>query len=66
MRNFSVTNYLQNNPPILMNRRMCRGFFASGAAQESNLPSRGLPDLTGFEASVCWAIGTGAVIGAGA
>jgi hypothetical protein len=26
-----------------------QGFSRSGAAQESNLPSLGLPDLTGFE-----------------
>jgi hypothetical protein len=25
------------------------GFLGNGAAQESNLPSLGLPDLTGFE-----------------
>ena len=30
------------------------GVSSSGAAQESNLPSLGLPDLTGFEASACW------------
>jgi hypothetical protein len=27
----------------------CAGTSSSGAAQESNLPSLGLPDLTGFE-----------------
>jgi hypothetical protein len=27
----------------------CAGVSSSGAAQESNLPSLGLPDLTGFE-----------------
>jgi hypothetical protein len=29
----------------------CRQFLGYGAAQESNLPSVGLPRLTGFEAS---------------
>ena len=32
----------------------CAGSSSSGAAQESNLPSLGLPALTGFEASACW------------
>ena len=39
---------------------MCRG-FSSGAAQESNLPSRGLHDLTGFEDLPCWVLRTGEV-----
>jgi hypothetical protein len=30
----------------------------SGAAQESNLPSLGLPDLTGFEDHAQWSVGS--------
>ena len=39
--------------PIIRSPRTgaCAGVSASGAAQESNLPSPGLPDLTGSEAS---------------
>ena len=34
--------------------RMGKAFWLNGAAQESNLPSRGLHDLTGFEDETQW------------
>jgi hypothetical protein len=35
-------------------KRLLKPNSANGAAQESNLPSRGLHDLTGFEDESCW------------
>jgi hypothetical protein len=45
----TVANSIQGKHARSARTAGCAGVSASGAAQESNLPSLGLPDLTGFE-----------------
>ena len=52
LRTYPLQAAFEANTPNPPNRPMC-GDSSSGAAQESNLPSRGLHDFTGFEDLPC-------------
>jgi hypothetical protein len=45
----SVLRGMSKGLEVSAETRMSPGVWPNGAAQESNLPSLGLPDLTGFE-----------------